>query len=938
MTTPDSEAHDARHGEILDELIAALHDGAPLPGDEELRARFPDLAEDLIPKVAALRRMELRPAAPEAQPPLDGSLPQGAPEGYRNLRLLGKGGMGVVYLCEEEALKRTVCLKILPAWFLPSPEAIARFQREAEIIARVNHPGIVKIHSRGMWGDVPYFTMEYITGESLDAVLAARAADPGCNAADPAYIRRCLRDIRDVCGAIQVAHAHDVIHRDLKPSNIIYDGESLRVLDFGMALDRSANAITHSLRLMGSLPYMSPEQLAPKALDPRTDIYSLGVTLYEMLALTAPFADTSSHRLRERILLDPPPRLRTRNKGVGRDVEAIVEKAMEKDPARRYASASAMAEDISRALADMPVLARRIGPATRTLRWLRRRRHAVAAGIVVAAALYSLGLGAQLAVSRYGHGRELVLRTANAVAQARAVLDGHGTPSLRTETVDELIRLAWAADGNLRRDVLAALAQIAQREYRFKEALQLLGHAGAFDPTQRAWTEVFHHFDLLLRASREAPDREADAFELLRRAAAAHPQARVLLDARARTWGPAPTFLSTSTCTSAAVWNPGDGARVLAAAKAGGSKAALLVADARADALRAERPQFSELAIEAEEIHYLLSADLDEDGHEELWVIGTRTKNGAREAAIWRIVPGAGKYEPGELFAFGTAPSFYRNAACAARLPLPPDGRPRPGLLLGIYDKERDLSFFTFHGEGMPLRRHYLYCPPRRGARSSSADVDSLALLPPANAEEAPRIVVNYGNWDTLRTVVLAFDKGLAQYIPAWEQPMGGVRQCCAVTLPGRPHADALFLGNGGEVFHSRVFGRKNPAGPRKGFYLLDLADPMPHVELLDAHPRTVTFAPVFAARGRLALQAHACDVVLAINNPMSLPAGIPAQLNTEVRLFVFDGPEPNWMLLPARIRPLGGVFAQLDDDPSDELVLYGDGGIELYGLKRGDE
>ncbi len=359
---------------------------------------------------------ETRPSAPDE---LD-TLPAGAeslprppeasaqvPEqigGYRVLGLLGEGAMGMVYEAEQQHPRRLVAIKVMHRFHLVDDVHARMFQREVETLGRLKHPNIAAIYESGHTEDGrDFFAMELVRGVTLDRWLAER---PSPVTSDELKLR--LRLFAALCQAVHYAHQRGVIHRDLKPANILVAEDqtsssgsgqqtpmpTVKILDFGLARftdqDVLATLATEVGMIKGTLPYMSPEQARGEAdaVDVRTDIYALGVILYELVAGQRPY-ETVRAALAEaiRVICEEPPKpLRQSWSGIGRldaDVENIVGKALEKEPARRYESAAALAEDIDRYLSSQPINARPPN-ALYQIRKFARRNRALVGGALTA--------------------------------------------------------------------------------------------------------------------------------------------------------------------------------------------------------------------------------------------------------------------------------------------------------------------------------------------------------------------------------------------------------------------------------------------------------------------------------------------------------------------------------------------------------------------------
>ncbi len=464
-------------GPLAEEFVARYRRGER-PGLSEYTERHPDLAERIREVFPMMVMMEEAGSADRSASAGDQSCAaEGAPPrleqigGYRILRQIGRGGMGVVYEAEQTALGRHVALKVLPLHAARDHNRLERFRREARAAARLHHTNIVPVFEVGEEGDVCFYAMQFIHGQPLDDVLdellqlrrrsdtdaapaltlggparslfsepalttmrlpsgkGASPADvefslgPIAGAAPPPtlplfgraapakgeasgaplmlpgrteasavtsnrwhYFRSVARIGIQVAEALDYAHREGIIHRDIKPSNLLLDTDGrVWVTDFGLA-KTDDDPLTQSGDLVGTIRYMAPERFRCWS-DPRSDVYSLGLTLYEMLVLRPAF-DTSDHALLvQQVLNEEPPRLRKLDAQIPRDLRTIVAKAVEKEPARRYQSAAELACDLQRFLEDRPILARPSSTVERTWRWCKRNR-----GLASFAAAFVLAL------------------------------------------------------------------------------------------------------------------------------------------------------------------------------------------------------------------------------------------------------------------------------------------------------------------------------------------------------------------------------------------------------------------------------------------------------------------------------------------------------------------------------------------------------------------
>jgi hypothetical protein len=331
-----------------------------------------------------------------AGPPPSGDRP--TVPGFEILEELGRGGMGVVYKARQVSLNRFVALKMILAGPYSGPDHLARFRREAEAVACLQHPGIVQIHEIGSHAGHSYLALEYVPGGALTTRCAGRPLPPML-AADL---------VHTLARAVHYAHQRGVVHRDLKPGNVLMteDG-SPKITDFGLAkrLDpdgRASEELTQSGAILGTPSYMAPEQASGKrgGIGPAVDVYALGAILYELLTGRPPFQADSTVDLIFKVVSEAPASPRKLNPTLPRDLETVCLKCLQKEPAQRYGSAEALADDLKRFRNGEPTLARPAGKVERFRRWAWRRRWRLAGG--AAAALVLLLLSCSLALNFFG--------------------------------------------------------------------------------------------------------------------------------------------------------------------------------------------------------------------------------------------------------------------------------------------------------------------------------------------------------------------------------------------------------------------------------------------------------------------------------------------------------------------------------------------------------
>ena len=484
------ELDDPRVLEALDEYLAALEAGRR-PDRQEFLARHAAVAEALaecLDGMEALHEASSSPGqkAPGWASPLDRQ--PATPLGdFRIIREVGRGGMGVVYEAEQLSLGRRIALKVLPFALTLDPRQLQRFKNEARAAAQLHHQHIVPVYSVGCERGVHFYAMQYIEGRSLADVIrglrqlagpgkasarAARtvtgrgmspgastgpsAADADAPAAETAdepvgalataystssteFYRAVARLGVQAAEALEHAHEYGVVHRDIKPANLLVDAHGkLWVTDFGLAQFHADSGLTQSGDLLGTLRYMSPEQAGGQRvlLDHRTDVYSLGATLYELLTLRPPFDGADRQTLLHQILHDEPRPPRDVEKSVQAELETIVLKALAKAPAERYATAREFADDLGRFLDHRPILARRPSLAQRA-RKAARRHPSVVAAVVVLCVLTAAGSLASAAVIR----REQAKTQAAYEGEKQRAREAEERFLLARQSVEEIVKV-----------------------------------------------------------------------------------------------------------------------------------------------------------------------------------------------------------------------------------------------------------------------------------------------------------------------------------------------------------------------------------------------------------------------------------------------------------------------------------------------------------------
>jgi serine/threonine protein kinase/WD40 repeat protein len=469
---------------------------------------------------------------------------------FRIVRELGRGGMGIVYEAEQESLNRHVAIKVLAPGTSRSPQVIQRFLREARAAAQLHHTNIVPVFGVGERDGLHYYAMQFIRGLSLEKVLTEvrqlkiatpagaeqeqTAIHPGpamATDSDEHYARSVARIGLEVAEALEYAHQQGTLHRDIKPSNILLDVHGVAwVTDFGLAKAVEDEDLTRTGDLVGTIRYMAPERFGGRC-DHRSDEYSLGLTLYELLALRPAFEGADRERLMYQVSRVEPPRLRSLNPAIPADLETIVHKAIEKEPGHRYQRAGALADDLKCFLEDRPIAARRVGSTERLTRWARRNPGLATLGTALAGMLAlvvaviavsdvrlrrqheatSANLGRALAAESNANSKLLDSNIASARAGRRSSFAGQRFDSL------DAIRAAALLDqpGNrvleLRNEAIACLALPDLRPMRWWDTDPPDSFVGVdFDPISGRVARGTPGGDVLIRS----PDRQGDEVRL----------------------------------------------------------------------------------------------------------------------------------------------------------------------------------------------------------------------------------------------------------------------------------------------------------------------------------------------------------------------------------------------------------------------------------------
>ena len=397
-------------------------------------------------------RQGLGGPAPTQDPPKPPQIPGIVIEG-----LIGRGAMGVVYQGRQLELNRVVAVKVILAGAYAQPETVNRFRTEAVATARIRHPNIVTVYDSGQVDGLPYMVLEYLGGGTLYDRIRSEPQNPRWSA----------ELLRTLAVAVSVAHERGVVHRDLKPQNVMFMSDGTpKITDYGLAklLDEDS-ALTATGFSPGTPCYMAPEQAGEStySIGPATDVYALGAILYELLTARPPFlGPTTFETLKLVRELEPVAPSRFQPK-TPRDLETICLKCLEKDPARRYESAQALAADLGRFLESRPILARRSSPAERSWRWCKRKPGVASAiaGIILAITAVPVGAAWIWSAARVAAAADYMARVIPRLDRFGGKLAAAEESGVNTARREEMEQVIAEMENALRQDPLNAVAQRA---------------------------------------------------------------------------------------------------------------------------------------------------------------------------------------------------------------------------------------------------------------------------------------------------------------------------------------------------------------------------------------------------------------------------------------------------------------------------------------------
>ncbi len=410
MSLSETDSGTERLNELAHEFVLRLRHGEQLTA-EQFAAEHPELAaeiQDLFPTLLLVERLDPTKSRSRSggSPQVEETQCPSELGEYRVLRRIGVGGMGIVYEAVQESLGRHVALKVLSSRDAKHVNRLERFKREAQAAAQLHHTNIVPVFGVGEAEGIHFYAMQFIDGQSLDRVVAAAASpehDPTTTTlgtAEVDYYRAVARIGAQAADALAYAHSGGVLHRDIKPANMLLDGHgTVWLTDFGLARMDGLSDLTMADEVIGTLRYIPPESFEGRT-DARGDIYSLGLTLYELLTGQPAFENSSRAELVHRILHVPPRSPRGIDERIPRDLETVIAKAIAREPAHRYQAAADLAQDLQRFCADLPILTRRLSIAEHSWRWCRKNPVPAFFGSLAAFLLLAVAVVSTLAYFR----------------------------------------------------------------------------------------------------------------------------------------------------------------------------------------------------------------------------------------------------------------------------------------------------------------------------------------------------------------------------------------------------------------------------------------------------------------------------------------------------------------------------------------------------------
>jgi len=736
---------------------------------------------------------------------------------YQIIQMLGKGGMGAVYLAWDPELRRRVAIKRMRDQMAPDDRARVRFEREARNAAALVHPNIVTVHAVDFTPPEYAIVMEYVEGVSLKE-LAARGPLPP---------RRVAQLLRDVARAVHYAHEKHIVHRDLKPTNILIDARGApKVADFGLAKNLLVDIkVTRETEIAGTPPYMSPEHFAgPDAIRPASDIFSLGVILYELLTAQLPHPGTSVLNFAHSICHVSPRPPRQLSPNVHPDLETICMKCLEKQPQHRFATAGALADELDRYIRGEPLTIRPPTFAERCLRWARKNRRTVAAVGLAVLLMAGLGLGIRELQRRADARRDTEAAVA-AVAELRA--------ACAAGRFEEAVRLA--------RSAAPLYADVPETE-------AIRGWLGTALYETGNESEAA---DVLIRTFCDSKSEEARAQALLMLARDRYDQddletALKAMDKLSARWP------NTLAAVEAAYWR---GHLLLAAGQEGAAAESWNLAqdapqlpprlrEAAAECLANLTPLLPCARIEMPVVQFVLGKVLPGEAQQivlakgnELRVAqwdgrGLQTQMAWRRARHKRIYPilvadvagdrvpaialsdakPVGKHELVVLKRIGHALRECFRFPMQANLPfrgaaagdVDHDGRPELVVIAGCYGRQPYVFKFTDRGRVLPT-------PICQDLPDSASEAEGVAIGD-VDGDGLNEIVLATSAWGAYDLRVCEFDFRTRKYPITWQQPLGTLKSVRVLDLDGDGTQEIAFCK--AHTDNAVIFGPNTRSGP----------------------------------------------------------------------------------------------------------------------------